>query len=64
MHKIKMVDKETGIEVTYDNVKSVDYMYGCEVILNLENGETATFERDNWEMWDLTPYKGWNDNIN
>ena len=63
-HTIKMVDKETGQEVVYENVTWVDYRYGCIMILNFEDGSTATFEIANWEMWDLTPYKGWNSNIN
>lgn len=63
-HTIKMIDKETGAEAVYNNVIGVDYRFGCEVILELDDGNTATFDRDSWEMWDLTPYKGWNSNIN
>lgn len=63
-HTIKMVDKETGNEVVYKDVVSADYHFGCQVVLNFEDGSTATFNIDEWELWDLTPYKGWNSNIN
>lgn len=63
-HTIKMVHKETGAEAVYNDAISVDYRYGCEMILEFEDNSTATFDRAEWEMWDLTPYKGWNSNIN
>ena len=62
-HIIKMIDKTTGAEVIYNDVTWVDYRFGCEMILNFEDGSTATFDKSEWEMWDLTPYKGWNSNI-
>lgn len=62
-HTIKMVDKETGEEVIYKDVTWVDYRFGCEMILHFEDESTATFDMAGWEMWDLTPHKGWNGNI-
>lgn len=62
-HTIKMVNMETGAEVIYNDVIWVDYHFGCEMVLNFEDGSTATFDKAEWEMWDLTPHKGWNGNI-
>ncbi len=63
LHTIKMVSKEDGTEAIYKDVKTANYHYGCLVELKLADGNTATFETEKWELWDLTPQKGWNCNI-
>lgn len=63
LHIIKMVCNEDGQEVIYKEVKSATWRSGCWVELELADGNTATFETDKWELWDLTPQKGWNYNI-
>ena len=61
LHTIKMVNtKEEGVEAVYANVVSADWKSGCTVELQLADGNTATFETSEWELWDLTPQKGWN----
>lgn len=63
LHTIKMVSKEDGQEVIYKEVKTTNYYSGCTVELVLADGNTATFDTDKWELWDLTPQRGWNCNI-
>lgn len=63
LHTIKMVSKENGQEVIYKEVKTANYYSGCTVELVLADGNTATFDTDKWELWDLTPQRGWNCNI-
>ncbi len=63
LHTIKMVCKEDGTEITYKNVETADWAYGGRVTLFLADGNTATFSTDNWDLWDLTPQRGWNYNI-
>ncbi|HEX2938876.1 MAG TPA: hypothetical protein VHO66_08155 [Ruminiclostridium sp.] len=62
-HTIMMVSKEGNTEVTYKNVIGFEMQYGCLLVLKFEDGCTATFENENWLMFDLTPMKGWNSNI-
>ncbi|MDE7083530.1 MAG: hypothetical protein K2O89_07530 [Clostridia bacterium] len=63
LHTIKMVCKEDGTEVIYKEVKHANYYSGCLVELELADGKTATFDTDKWELWDLTPQKGWNESV-
>ncbi len=63
LHIIKMVCKEDGKEVVYNNVELAEFSYGCLVTLFLEDGNSATFDLNNWELWDATPQMGWNCNI-
>lgn len=63
LHIIKMVCKEDGKEVVYNNVELAEFSYGCLVTLFLEDGNSATFDLNNWELWDTTPQMGWNCNI-
>ena len=60
LHTIKMVTKDGSAEATYNNVVSYLGMYGCLIRLELDDGSTATFDVAEWEMYDLTPCKGWN----
>ena len=63
LHIIKMVCKEDGKEVVYNNVELAEFSYGCLVTLFLEDGNSATFDLNNWELRDATPQMGWNCNI-
>lgn len=63
LHTIKMISKEDGTEVVYKEVKVAKYYSGCLVELELADGNTASFDTDKWELWDLTPQKGWNENV-
>lgn len=62
-HTIRMVAKDGTAEVTYDYVIGYDEKYGCIITLKLDGGQTATFDIDQWDMFDHTPQRGWNDNI-
>ena len=61
-HTIIMVEKNGDAKVTYKNVIGYEGLYGCLTQLNLEDGATATFNNDEWLMFDLTATKGWNEN--
>lgn len=64
LHTIKMVNRKDGAEVVYQGVKNYDTTHGgCVTELNFPDGSTASFEKSEWELWDLTPQKGWNCNI-
>ena len=62
-HCIKMICKSTVDSATYDNVVGFEMRSGVWIVLKLSSGETATFDAADWEMYDLTPVKGWNSNI-
>lgn len=61
-HTIMMKEKEGNSEVTYKDVIGYESLYGCFTQLNFEDGSTATFNSDEWLMFDLTPTRGWNGN--
>lgn len=63
MHTILMKEKGGVAQTTYKNVIRCETRFGCELVLFLATGETATYDADNWEMWDLTPCHGWNDHV-
>ena len=64
LHIIKMVCKEDGKEVVYNNVELAEFSYGCLVTLFLEDGNSATFDLNNWGVVGRNPPKmGWNCNI-
>ena len=67
LHTIKMVNiektEDKTITAIYNNVVDARGLYGCTWELQLSDGGTASFDMDAWEMWDLTPQKGWNSNI-
>lgn len=61
LHTIKMISIEDGTEIVYKDVKSTDTVRGgCLTVLYFEDGSTATFDKAEWELWDLTPQRGWN----
>jgi len=61
-HTIMMIERDGDTEVTYNNVIGYTGLYGCLIRLEFEDGSTATFDKDNWIMFDLTPTRGWNCN--
>ena len=61
IHKILMKEAHGGGEVVYSNVTWYEGIYGCLIRLHMEDGSTATFEKDDWCMFDLMPTLGWND---
>ena len=61
-HTIMMIEKAGNTEVIYNDVIDYTGLYGCLIRLELEDGSTATFENDNWLMFDLTPTRNWNSN--
>ena len=68
LHKIMMVrkgvpDDDGPLYVMYDNVVSCDYCFGCLVVLKMDDGNTASFATDDWDLYDHTPQKGWNSNV-
>lgn len=64
IHTIKMINKkDETLSITYNNVIDCTPLFGCAWELQFPDGNTATFEMTEWEMWDLTPHKGWNHNI-
>lgn len=59
-----MINCKDGQEVVYQEVVNYKTIYGgCITQLNFPDGSTASFENSEWELWDLTPQKGWNCNI-
>ena len=61
-HIIVMVKKENPAEqVILNGVMYCDYLYGCLVALTTADGARPLFETDVWDMYDLTPRKGWQD---
>lgn len=61
-HKIMMVDRENGIKVVYDDAVGYEVQNGgCLWVLNLCGGDTASFDKESWDMYDLSPQKGWNE---
>lgn len=50
-----MMVKCKDLSYTYNDVEWVEGKYGTQFVLHLSNGETATFSREEWELWDLTP---------
>ena len=61
-HTIMMIARDDDTEMTYNDVVSYMGLYGCQIRLEFEDGSTATFDNENWLMFDLTPTRGWNCN--
>ena len=59
-HTIMMMERDGDAEVTYNNVVGYDGLYGCLIRLYFNDGTTATFDKEAWLMFDLTPTRGWN----
>ncbi len=59
-HMILMVNKTTDEHRLVDAVKSYEGRWGCLHVLKLASGEERTFDKDEWDVVDLTPTKGWN----
>lgn len=61
-HTIMMIARDDDTEMVYEGVVSYTGLYGCLIRLEFEDGTTATFDNENWLMFDLTPTRGWNCN--
>lgn len=61
-HTIVMVKKDSPSElVVVNGVTACEYLYGCLVTLTTQNGANPSFETDIWDLYDLSPKKGWRD---
>lgn len=61
-HTIMMIARDDDTEMVYEGVVSYTGLYGCLIRLEFEDGTTATFDKENWLMFDLTPTRDWNCN--
>ena len=60
LHTILMIEKTDNWEIEYNNVVGYEVHFGCELVLFLSDGSQVKYDNDKWDMYDLTPTRGWN----